>query len=117
MVRVKSLLEDGIDPAAILALSFSNRAAGELYDRLATTVPQSVDRIWVGTFHSFGLDLIRRFHDKLSLSADPVLFDRSDAIAVLEELLPILPLKHYRNLWDPANGSARYRISNLTGEG
>ena len=102
VARVKSLLEDGIDPAAILVLTFSNRAAGELYDRLAAKVPDAVDRIWIGTFHSFGLDLVRRFHDRFSLSADPVLFDRSDAIAVLEELLPTLPLKHYRNLWDPA---------------
>ena len=102
VARVKSLLDDGIDPAAILVLTFSNRAAGELYERLSATVPESVDKIWVGTFHSFGLDLVRRFHNKFSLSADPVLFDRSDAIAVLEELLPTLPLKHYRNLWDPA---------------
>jgi superfamily I DNA/RNA helicase/Zn-dependent peptidase ImmA (M78 family) len=102
VARVNSLIEEGIDPAAILVLTFSNRAAGELYDRLAITVPQSVDRIWIGTFHSFGLDLVRRFHDKLALSSSPVLFDRSDAISVLEERLPTLPLKHYRNLLDPA---------------
>jgi hypothetical protein len=36
------------------------------------------------------------------LPPDPALFDRSDAIEVLEEVLPILPLVHYRNLWDPA---------------
>jgi DNA helicase II / ATP-dependent DNA helicase PcrA len=102
VARVNSLIDEGIDPAAILVLTFSNRAAGELYDRLATIVPQSVDRIWIGTFHSFGLDLVRRFHDKLALSSNPGLFDRSDAISVLEERLPTLPLKHYRNLWDPA---------------
>ena len=50
----------------------------------------------------FGLDLIRRHHDKLGLPPDPALFDRSDAIEVLEEVLPTLPLVHYRNLWDPA---------------
>lgn len=102
VARVKSLIDGGIDPAGILVLTFSNRAAGELYDRLAQTVPTVVDKIWIGTFHSFGLDLVRRFHDKLSLSNDPALFDRSDAIAVLEEQLPTLALKHYRNLWDPS---------------
>ena len=56
----------------------------------------------MGTFHGFGLDLIRRYYDQLSLTSDPTLFDRSDAIAVLEEILPTLPLIHYRNLWDPA---------------
>ena len=38
----------------------------------------------------------------VKLPPDPALFDRSDAIAVLEEILPTLPLVHYRNLWDPA---------------
>ncbi len=63
---------------------------------------EAAPRIWVGTFHAFGLDLVRRYHDLLGLPADPALFDRSDAIEVLEEILPTLPLIHYRNLWDPA---------------
>ena len=86
----------------ILVLTFSNRAAGELLERVAAAAPNAAPHIWIGTFHAFGLDLIRRYHDKLGLPADPPLFDRSDAIEVLEEILPTLPLIHYRNLWDPA---------------
>ncbi len=100
--RVLSLLRDGVDPASILVLTFSNRAAGELSERLMAVIPDQAPRIWIGTFHAFGLDLIRRYHDKLELPPDPALFDRSDAIEVLEEVLPTLPLVHYRNLWDPA---------------
>ncbi|MEO5925671.1 MAG: ATP-dependent helicase [Bryobacteraceae bacterium] len=100
--RVKSLLDEGVDPAAILILTFSNRAAGELADRLNASIPAVAPRIWIGTFHAFGLDLVRRHHDLLALSPDPALFDRSDAIEVLEEILPTLPIVHYRNLWDPA---------------
>jgi DNA helicase-2/ATP-dependent DNA helicase PcrA len=100
--RVTSLISEGIDPAAILILTFSNRAAGELAERIAAAVPQAAPRIWIGTFHAFGLDLVRRHHDRLGLSPNPTLFDRSDAIEVLEEILPTLPLVHYRNLWDPA---------------
>lgn len=100
--RVRALLAEGIDPAAILILTFSNRAAGELTERLASAVPDAASRIWVGTFHAFGLDLVRRHHDRLGLSPNPSMFDRSDAIEVLEEILPTLPLVHYRNLWDPA---------------
>lgn len=99
--RALGLLAEGIDPAAILVLTFSNRAAGELAKRLVASAPEKASRIWIGTFHAFGLDLIRRYHDRLGLSSDPPLFDRSDAIEVLEELLPTLPLVHYRNLWDP----------------
>lgn len=98
--RVLSLLAEGREPAALLVLTFSNRAAGELLERLDSETP-SASEIWVGTFHAFGLDLIRRYHDRLALPADPPLFDRSDAIEVLQDLLPTLSLVHYRNLWDP----------------
>ncbi|WP_172146561.1 ATP-dependent helicase [Pseudomonas tumuqii] len=100
--RVMSLLAEGIDPTAILVLTFSNRAAGELADRLALAAPEAAPRIWIGTFHAFGLELVRRHHDRLGLPSNPTLFDRSDAIEVLEEILPTLSLIHYRNLWDPA---------------
>jgi DNA helicase II / ATP-dependent DNA helicase PcrA len=99
--KVINLIHGGVDPSSILVLTFSNRAAGELSERLATAVPDHSGRIWIGTFHAFGLDLIRRYHDQLGLPPDPQLFDRSDAIEALEEILPTLPLVHYRNLWDP----------------
>ena len=99
--RVESLLAEGVDPASLLVLTFSNRAASELLERLVAIVPEAAARIWIGTFHAFGLDLVRRHYDRLGLSPNPVLFDRSDAIDVLEDLLPTLPLVHYRNFWDP----------------
>jgi superfamily I DNA/RNA helicase len=100
--RILSLLEEGVDPASILVLTFSNRAAGELAERVSAAAPDKAPKIWIGTFHAFGLDLVRRYYEELKLPPDPALFDRSDAIAVLEEILPTLPLVHYRNLWDPA---------------
>ena len=86
----------------MLVLTFSNRTAGELSERLSKAIGQDAAQIWIGTFHAFGLDLIRRHYEEFKLSPDPSLFDRSDAIAVLEEILPTLPLVHYRNLWDPS---------------
>ena len=100
--RALSLLAEGTDPAAILILTYSNRAAGELSERLTAAAPDAAPKLWIGTFHAFGLDLGRRYHDKLELAPNPSLFDRSDAIEVLEDILPTLPLVHYRNLWDPA---------------
>jgi DNA helicase II / ATP-dependent DNA helicase PcrA len=99
--RIVSLIDEQIDPSSILALTFSNRAAGELAERVAVATPKVAPQIWIGTFHSFGLDLLRRHGDRIGLAANPSLFDRSDAIAMLEDILPTLPLKHYRNLWDP----------------
>jgi superfamily I DNA/RNA helicase len=99
--KVVRLINQGVDPASILILTFSNRAAGELSERITSALPNHAGRIWIGTFHAFGLDLVRRYHEQLALLPDPPLFDRSDAIEVLEEILPTLRLVHYRNLWDP----------------
>ncbi len=100
--RIVALIEEEkVDPASILVLTFSNRAAGELIERLEEVVPEGASKVWVGTFHAFGLDVVRRHYRDLNLPEKPILFDRSDAIEVLEEILPTLPLAHFRNLWDP----------------
>lgn len=100
--RIESLLAEGVDPTTILVLTFSNKAANELSERLAASNPTAAAAMWIGTFHAFGLDIVRRFHDKLGLPPDPRLIDKSEAIELLEDELPRLPLRHYRNLWDPA---------------
>lgn len=100
--RVNHLLSSGVSPDKILVLTFSNKAAGELTDRIALQHPEAANGMWIGTFHAFGLDIIRRFHDKLSLSAEPRLLDRTDAIALLEEEYPRLELRHLRNIWTPS---------------
>jgi DNA helicase-2/ATP-dependent DNA helicase PcrA len=100
--RIESLLAEGVDPMSILVLTFSNKAANELSERLAARNPQAAAAMWIGTFHAFGLDIVRRFHDKLGLPANPRLIDRSEGIELLEDELPRLSLRHYRNLWDPA---------------
>lgn len=80
---------------------FLERYGWRMSERLSRAVGEDAAQRWVGTFRRFGLDLVRRFHNKLDLLLDPTLFDRSDAISVLEQILPTLPLRHYRNLCDP----------------
>lgn len=102
VARVNSLLTDGVSPERVLVLTFSNKAAGELSERITLQHPEAVSGMWIGTFHAFGLDLIRRFHDRLSLPVEPRLLDRTDAIELLEDEYPRLELKHFKNLWDPS---------------
>ena len=102
VARVEDLLNDGVVPERILVLTFSNKAAGELSERIAVRHPEAAAGMWIGTFHAFGLDLIRRFHERLGLPADPRLLDRTDAIELLENEYPTLDLSHFRNLWDPS---------------
>lgn len=99
--RVSWLLSQNVDPRSILVLTFSNKAAGELFDRIAALDPTAAAAMWIGTFHSFGLDLIRRFHDRLGLPDDPKMIDRADAIGLLEFEAPKLGLVHFKDLWDP----------------
>ena len=65
IARVEGLLEEGVDPRRILLLTFSNKAAGEMAERIARKRPEAAAAMWIGTFHAFGLDIIRRFHAEL----------------------------------------------------
>ena len=100
-LRVEGLLEEGVDPRRILVLTFSNKAAGEMADRIARKHRDAAAAMWIGTFHAFGLDIIRRFHAELGLPSDPRLMDRTEAAELLEDEFPRLDLRHYRNLYDP----------------
>lgn len=103
VARIVHLLGMGVEPEAIVALTFSNKAAQELSERVGAAVPEKAANIWTGTFHAFGLELIRKYHDHpaLGLPPDVGVIDKSDAVAFLEDELPLLPLVHYKNLWDP----------------
>ncbi|OBU67353.1 DNA helicase UvrD [Stenotrophomonas maltophilia] len=102
VARVESLLDEGVDPRRILLLTFSNRAAAEMVERLARTRPAAAAALWVGTFHRFGLDVLRRFHDQVELPPDPRLMDRTEAVELLESAFPRLGLTHYRDVYDPS---------------
>lgn len=101
VARVRHLVRGGADPASVLTLTFSKRAAGEASERICAALPEEGPRVWVGTFHQFGMDLIRRQAGRLGLPKRPVLLDAAAAVDALEDLLPTLGLVHHRNLWAP----------------
>lgn len=102
VARVESLLNEGVDPRRILLLTFSNKAVIEMAERIALKRPTEAAALCIGTFHSFGLDILRRFNDRCGLPADPRLMDRTEAVELLENEFPRLGLIHYRNLYDPS---------------
>ncbi|HLM61714.1 MAG TPA: UvrD-helicase domain-containing protein, partial [Pyrinomonadaceae bacterium] len=96
------LKEKQAAPESILALTFSNKAAEEMRERIAAAVDkETATRLYMTTFHAFGLNLLRKFHNAANLSANAPIIDRITAVEILEEKLVLLDLKHFQNLREP----------------
>src|SRR5256714_1795632 len=76
--RVAYLLENGIDPRNILLLTFTNKAARQMLDRVANLLPIDASGIWGGTFHSVGNRMLRRHGSTLGYNSGFTIMDRED---------------------------------------
>jgi len=76
--RVAYLLENGIDPRNILLLTFTNKAARQMLDRVANLLPIDASGIWGGTFHSVGNLMLRRHGSALGYNSGFTIMDRED---------------------------------------
>jgi len=74
--RVAFLLQQGIPAGNILAITFTNKAAGEMRQRIETLVP--ANRVWISTFHSMGARLLRQYADRLGLDRNYTIYDQAD---------------------------------------
>jgi len=99
--RIEFLVQGGTPPSSILALTFSNAAALDLAARIKRALGESATAIWTGTFHAYGLELLRKYGHAIGIEGLPQLLDRTESLLVLEQLLPKLRLEHYLNLVDP----------------
>lgn len=88
VARTGRLITEKIAPAAgILVLTFTNKAAKELKHRVSVKVGAPAKKIWAGTFHSFGLHLIKKYHNEVGLDSHFGIIDTSDSFSILKELL------------------------------
>jgi DNA helicase II / ATP-dependent DNA helicase PcrA len=76
--RVAYLLENGIDPRNILLLTFTNKAARQMLDRVANLLPIDASGIWGGTFHSVGNRILRRHGSAIGYGSGFSIMDRED---------------------------------------
>jgi DNA helicase-2/ATP-dependent DNA helicase PcrA len=76
--RVAYLLENGIDPRNILLLTFTNKAARQMVERVANLLPVDSSGLWGGTFHSIGNRMLRRHGSALGYSSGFSIMDRED---------------------------------------
>src|SRR5262245_3487311 len=83
--RVAYLLRQGIRPSSILAITFTNKAAGEMRQRVEALAPGN--RVWISTFHSFGVRILRQYADRLGLGRNFTIYDQSDRAKVVKAAL------------------------------
>jgi DNA helicase-2/ATP-dependent DNA helicase PcrA len=76
--RVAFLLENGVDPSNILLLTFTNKAAREMLERVSLLLPDSTTGLWGGTFHSIGNKILRRHAEALGFRRGFSIMDRED---------------------------------------
>lgn len=85
--RMAWLVAHGTPEEALVALTFTNKAAGEMKERVAHLLGSRRPRSFVGTFHSFGVRLLRRFASEAGLTPGFVVFDADDQVAVFRHAL------------------------------
>jgi DNA helicase-2/ATP-dependent DNA helicase PcrA len=86
-VRIAYLMHRGVDPESILAMTFTNKAAREMRRRLAEIVgPKKAARAFVGTFHSFCIDLLRRYGSEIGLGRFTI-SDGSDQASMIRSAM------------------------------
>ena len=87
--RIVHLLRSGIPPQSVAALTFTNKAAEEMRERVAKLLrnKQTASKLTMGTFHSLGLNILRRERKALGYPRGFVIYDTSDQLGVIRELL------------------------------
>lgn len=91
--RIAYLMEKGVDAFNILALTFTNKAAREMKERISTVVGKSETKnLWMGTFHSIFARLLRFDADKLGFSKDFTIYDTQDAERLLGQVIKEMQL-------------------------
>jgi len=108
--RVAYLIEQGVQPWKILAITFTNKAAGEMKERVAELV--GTPGVWVSTFHSMCARMLRKFPDAIGYDRDFTIYDAADSINCIKQCMKRLEIDTEH--WPPRGVQAT--ISNAKNE-
>ena len=86
--KIAWLIEQGMAPERILALTFTNKAANEMKERIARQVGQTESsRLWMGTFHSVFSRILRYEHEAIGFSSNYTIYDQTDSKALVRTII------------------------------
>ncbi|MGL5440600.1 MAG: ATP-dependent helicase [Filifactoraceae bacterium] len=88
--RIAKLIDDGVSPYHILALTFTNKASLEMKERLEQILEMSVHGLWIGTFHSMCLRILRSHIEKIGYTNSFVIYDSYDQKILLKDVMASL---------------------------
>ena len=83
-------IANGVKPWNILAITFTNKAANEMKERIEKLIGDAAKDLWMGTFHSICVRILRKYIDRIGFKSDFVIFDTSDQRTLIKECLKAL---------------------------
>src|SRR5574344_73915 len=105
--RIIKLIDNGISPFNILAITFTNKAAKEMRQRVEGKLGSQTDNIFIGTFHSFGLKILRENYRDINYSSNITILDAEDTKSLIKRILK-------DNDYDPADYDIKHIISRIS---
>lgn len=99
--RIANLITHGIAPSHILAVTFTNKAANEMRERLAKLLKQPLSRSfmpYMGTFHSIAVKILRQEADVIGLDRNFVIYDTDDQVSMIRRIIRELKVSDNKNL-------------------
>ena len=103
--RIAHLIEQGVPPHHILALTFTNKAAREMKERIASVVGPKADKVWAGTFHSIFARILRVEAPKIDFPPAFTIYDRDDSKSLISDIIKEMRLDPKQ--YNPAGVLAR----------
>jgi DNA helicase II / ATP-dependent DNA helicase PcrA len=88
--RIAHLLKQGVRPSTILALTFTNKAAREMKERISSVVGENTARyLWMGTFHSVFARMLRTEHEVLGYPSNFTIYDSADSKSLMKTIIKV----------------------------
>ena len=114
--RVAHLIRQGVHPLSVLAITFTNKAASEMKERIAGELDRDVSSMWISTFHALCVRILRMSGSPIGYSSNFIIYDSDDTLRLIKNILERLGLKEDKLYPPRLVRSAISKFKNTCGE-